>query len=154
MDAFLLLNSPLDADLLHGCLFVAQILASSFLAVLFLQSGLDKVFDWKGNLSWLSGHFARTPLGGMVTLMLGVVTVTEVSAGALSALGALALLFFRTPTLALIGAELSGLSILMLFFGQRIAKDYAGAATLVSYFILVLLTILLLSGAFQPGLAA
>ena len=29
---------------------VLRLLVTAFLAILFLQSGLDKVFDWKGNL--------------------------------------------------------------------------------------------------------
>jgi hypothetical protein len=33
----------------------------------------------------------------------------------------------------------------MLFFGQRLAKDYAGAATLVGYFVLSVGAVLLMS---------
>jgi hypothetical protein len=46
--------------------------------------------------------------------------------------------------LALWGAQLSALNLVMLFFGQRIAKDYAGAAALVPYFLLSIGSILLL----------
>ena len=45
-------------------LSLMQIFAVSFLAILFLQSGLDKVFDWKVNLEWLKGHFADSILAG------------------------------------------------------------------------------------------
>jgi hypothetical protein len=45
-------------------------LAALFLGVLFLQSGLDKVTDRKGNLKWLTGHFAKSPLSGVVPLVL------------------------------------------------------------------------------------
>jgi hypothetical protein len=38
---------------------------------------------------------------------------------------------------------LGALSILALFFGQRVAKDYPGAAVLVPYFILLLILIYL-----------
>ena len=31
--------------------------AGLLVAILFIQSGLDKGFDWKGNLEWLTGHF-------------------------------------------------------------------------------------------------
>ncbi len=34
-----------------------EILILIFLIIVFLQSGIDKVFDWKGNLSWLKEHF-------------------------------------------------------------------------------------------------
>jgi uncharacterized membrane protein YphA (DoxX/SURF4 family) len=120
---------------------VLKVLVSVFLAILFLQSGLDKVLNWKGELSWLKGHFAKTFLKDTVSLMLGVVMITELLAGAFCAIGAIEILFWKTTHHALLGAELSALNIVMLFFGQRIAKDYAGAATLVSYFVLTVLAI-------------
>ena len=43
--------------------FVLQLLAAVFHAVLFLQSGVDKVVDKAGNLEWLRGHFKSSPLG-------------------------------------------------------------------------------------------
>lgn len=106
------------------------------LAILFLQSGLDKVVDRKGNLEWLTGHFAKSPLAALVSPMLGIITLVEIAAGLCSALGVLTLLFTGNRSLAAVGALLSIAALLMLFFGQRIAKDYAGAAALVPYFIL------------------
>ncbi|MEO1451152.1 MAG: DoxX family protein [Bacteroidota bacterium] len=117
---------------------LARLLGAAFLAILFLQSGLDKVFDWKGNLGWLQGHFANSPLKSIVKPMLGTVTLIELAAGLLSAAGMIMVVIEGKSTLAFYGATLSGLALLMLFFGQRLAKDYAGAATLVSYFILSL----------------
>lgn len=122
-----------------------QTLAAAFLGVLFLQSGLDKVFDREGNLGWLTGHFANSPLAGMVPLMLSVITAVELAAGALSMLGAVLRFFGGGTTLALLGAILSALALLMLFFGQRLAKDYAGAAVLVNYFVLALATIYIMA---------
>lgn len=121
-----------------------KIFLASFLAILFLQSGLDKVIDWKGNLSWLKGHFSKTFLKKQVFLMLAIVTFSEVLAGFLSALGVAEIILSLESNLAYYGAVLSVLSILMLFFGQRIAKDYAGAATLVPYFLVSLVAMLLL----------
>lgn len=122
-----------------------QILAAAFLGVLFLQSGLDKIFDRDGNLQWLTGHFANSPLDGLVPMMLTVITWVEVSAGALSLLGAAVVFFGGGTTIALGGAILSALALLMLFFGQRLAKDYAGAAVLANYFLLALGTIYLMA---------
>jgi diacylglycerol kinase len=51
----------------------------------------------------------------------------------------------RDPTVAFYGAVISAISIVALFFGQRMAKDYAGAAVLVSYFLLSLVAIYLLA---------
>lgn len=122
-----------------------QILVSTFLAILFLQSGIDKIVDRRGNLEWLKGHFAKSPLAGMVPLMVFVITLFELAAGALSAIGCALIIFSRDSTLAFYGAIIAAISILALFFGQRMAKDYAGAATLVPYFLLTLSAIYLLA---------
>ena len=123
----------------------AQLMSSAFFAILFLQSAIDKIMDWSGNLSWLEGHFSKSPLAGFVTYMLLGLTIAELAAGAISALGAVNLWLFSSTQLALIGIELSVLSLLMLFFGQRLAKDYAGAATIASYFAVALLSLFLFS---------
>jgi diacylglycerol kinase len=125
-------------------LFLLQLLVSVFLAILFLQSGIDKIVDRQGNLQWLSGHFAKSPFAGVVPLLFGILTIIEVAAGALSGIGFLALLFAHNPMIAFYGAIVSAIAILCLFFGQRMAKDYAGAAVLVPYFLLTLVAIYLL----------
>lgn len=123
----------------------AQVLVTAMLAICFLQSGIDKVVDFKGNLAWLTGHFSKTPFRGQVAPMLAVITVLECAAGALCAVGVVQLALGNGTKAALYGAELSAMNIVMLFFGQRIAKDYAGAATLVSYFIVCVGAIVLLA---------
>lgn len=125
-------------------LFLLQLLVSAFLAILFLQSGIDKIIDRQGNLSWLSGHFSKSPLAGIMPLMLTILTIIEVAAGALSGIGSVALLFTRNPTIAFYGAIVSAVGVLCLFFGQRMAKEYAGAAVLVPYFLVTLAAIYLL----------
>jgi len=130
---------------LAEALFLLQILVSAFLAILFLQSGIDKVVDRRGNLDWLKGHFAKSPLAGMVPLMVLAITTLELAAGALSAIGCVLVIFSHDTTVAFYGAVVSATSILALFFGQRMAKDYAGAAVLVPYFFVTLLGIYLLA---------
>jgi hypothetical protein len=122
-----------------------QLLVSAFLAVLFLQSGLDKVIDRTGNRRYLDAHFARSPLAGTVGPMFIVITILEISAGALSGVGLLLLLLTRDSTVAFLGAVIGGINIVALFFGQRVSKDYAGAAALVPYFLLALTAIYLLA---------
>ncbi|AEI62098.1 hypothetical protein [Corallococcus macrosporus] len=121
--------------------WLLQALCAVFLAILFLQSGLDKVIDWKGNLGWLTGHFAKSPLRGVVPLMLATITLLELAAGALSAAGLVALVATGSAALAFWGALLSAVSLVALFFGQRMAKDYAGAGGLVPYFLLTLVAV-------------
>jgi diacylglycerol kinase len=126
--------------------FVMQVLVSAFLAVLFLQSGIDKIVDRQGNRAYLAQHFAKSPLAGTVGPMFLVVTILEVTAGILSGFGCTVLLFSGNSTVAYLGALVGGVNVVALFFGQRIAKDYAGAAALVPYFLLMLAAILLLAG--------
>lgn len=121
----------------------AQILTSAMLAICFLQSGIDKVLDFKGNLAWLTGHFAKSPLGRQVAPMLAVITLLECATGVVCAIGTARVGFGGGTALALLGAQLAALTVVLLFMGQRIAKDYAGAATLVSYFVLCVGAILL-----------
>jgi hypothetical protein len=128
-----------------GAIHGMQVLASAFLAILFLQSGIDKIVDRRGNLDWLKGHFAKSPLAGWVPAMVTVITILELVAGLLSAVGCVMVLFRHDSTLGFYGAVASALAIVALFFGQRMAKDYAGAATLVPYFLLTLAAIYLLA---------
>ena len=124
---------------------ILQVLASAFLAVLFLQSGIDKIVDRRGNLEWLKGHFAKSPLAGMVPALVTIITILELAAGILSAIGCLLIFFRRDSTLAFYGAVAAAFSLVALFLGQRMAKDYPGAATLVPYFLLSLAAIYLLA---------
>ena len=125
--------------------YLMQIFASAFLAILFLQSGIDKILDRRGNFEWLKGHFAKSPLAGIVPTLLICITILEVAAGALSAVGCVFVILSRDSTVAFYGAAISAVAVLALFFGQRVAKDYAGAAVLVPYFLLMLVAMYLLA---------
>ena len=129
----------------EGANYLLQVFVSLFLAILFLQSGIDKVVDRRGNLEWLKGHFAKSPLAGSVVAMVTAITILELLAGALSAVGCVLIVLRHDTTLAFYGAVISALSLLALFFGQRMAKDYAGAAVLVPYFLLALGAIYMLA---------
>jgi hypothetical protein len=135
----------LSLHTLTGAIHLMQIFGSAFLAILFLQSGIDKVIDYRGNLEWLKGHFAKSPLAGLVPLLLAAITILEVTAGALSAIGCIMVIVSRQSTIAFYGAVISAVAIIALFFGQRTAKDYAGAAVLVPYFLLALVAVYLLA---------
>jgi len=117
--------------------------AALFVAILFIQSGLDKVFDWKGNLEWLTGHFSKTFLAGTVPMMLGTITLMEIATGILAAVGIIYFVTTGSLNVIFISSILGAASLTALFFGQRIAKDYAGAAVLVPYFILLIILIYL-----------
>ena len=130
-----------DINLLN----IVQSLIGFFLSIALLQSGLDKIIDRKGNLEWLSGHFSNSPLRGLVPLLLNVVTVLEIFAGSCSLIGSFVNLVNGNNMLLTAGLLAAALNFLALFFGQRIAKDYEGAAVLVNYFILNVLGLLSLA---------
>ena len=109
---------------------------TAMVAILFLQSGLDKAFNWKGEMTWLTGHFAKSPLKGSVPLLLPMITAVELSAGSCALIGLVQVALHGDATLGAWGCALGALAITLLFFGQRVAKDYAGAASLVPYFLL------------------
>jgi uncharacterized membrane protein YphA (DoxX/SURF4 family) len=124
--------------------WILQALASLFLAILFLQSGTDKIVDRRGNLDYLTEHFAKSPLAKTVGPMFLTMTILETLSGLLSGIGFLLIVFRHDPAVAFCGAVLSAVSLCALFFGQRVGKDYTGAAVLVPYFLLALASIWLL----------
>lgn len=121
--------------------------ASAFFAITLLQSGLDKVFDRAGNLEFLSGHFKASPLRGLVGPMFATVTILELIAGTLCAVGIVAALLGQGLQLAAWGLRVAAVSLLCLLFGQRLSKDYGGAVVIASYFAVVLLGLAFV----QPG---
>ena len=125
--------------------FMLQFLVSLFHGIMFLQSGIDKVVDKAGNQEWLKGHFKNSPLAAFVPFLMLTLTIQELISGVLCSLGAVTLLAGGTVYLSYIGMVSCGFTFVALFFGQRLAKDYAGAASLAPYFSLSLLGIILCS---------
>ena len=121
-----------------------RLAVTTFFATAFLQSAADKWMDRKGNLEFLTGHFAGSPLRGLVLPMFWGITVLESLAGVLAAIGAVQILLGAGTAMALWGIVVSMVSLLCLFFGQRLAKDYAGAVVLANYFVVALLGLMLL----------
>ena len=116
-----------------------QSLIGVFISIALVQSSIDKLIDRKGNLEWLSNHFSDTILRNFVPLVLLIITITELFSGLLLLSGAFINILFSNFYLLIIGLFLSAINFILLFFGQRIAKDYAGAAVIVNYFILNIL---------------
>ena len=123
----------------------ASILLLAFLAITFIQSGYDKLFYWKDNLDWLKEHFAKTQLKNLVPLALINILILELISGVLCVVGGIELYINNGRTFGLYGAVFSSITLLMLLFGQRLAKDYDGARTIVIYFIPAVMAVLLLS---------
>lgn len=112
-----------------------EILLLAFLTITFLQSGIDKLMDWKGNLGWLTGHFSKSIFKGTVPVLLGIILVLEMLSGILCGAGIFQLAVDGESMFGFYGAILSAVTLLMLLLGQRVAKDYVGAQTIVVYLI-------------------
>tara|TARA_B110000238_G_C16020127_1_gene392834 strand:- start:486 stop:884 length:399 start_codon:yes stop_codon:yes gene_type:complete len=125
--------------------YPAEVLTLLFLIVTFLQSGIDKLTDWNGNLSFIKGHFKNSPLKSMVPLLLAIVLIVEIAASLLMLVGVYQLYTSELKEMAVLGVALSALSLIFLLIGQRLAKDYAGAMTLAVYFIICIFGLYILN---------
>ena len=125
--------------------YITEILILIFIIITFLQSGLDKLTDWKGNIGWLSGHFSKTFLSRQVPLMVASILILEVITGILAIIGIVQLISGGKTLIALYACVLAAIVLLMLLFGQRVAKDYAGAFTITGYFVVTILGVYILS---------
>lgn len=114
-------------------LLILKTVCLLILAILFLQSGIDKLTDYKGNLEWLKGHFSKSFLRNMVPFMVMSITILELASGILALIGIPHLIITGELYLAKMAVLISLFSLTCLFFGQRIAKDYPGAASLIGY---------------------
>ena len=123
-------------------LVLCQILIAIFIAIAFIQSGIDKVLDRKGNLEFFKVHFANTFLKNVTPLLLIILTIFELAGGLTLVYGIYFAFVYRTTLWIFYGFVMLALTIIILFAGQRIVKDYLGAADLVPYFILIMLGIM------------
>lgn len=125
---------------------ITLIFILALLAIVFLQSGIDKITDWKGNLEWLKSHFSKTIIKTQVPLALFIVTLLEITSGTLAVIGAITLYANGNNCIAILSGLLSAVTFLLLFLGQRLAKDYAGAQGIVVYMIPTLFLLYILLG--------
>lgn len=121
-------------------------LCAGFMAITFSQSAFDKITDFKGNKEYLTTQFAKTPFRNMIGALLPVLIFLEVNS-ALACIAGIPYGIFKHDMLMLAyGLFSSAVTLLCLLFGQRIAKDYAGAASLTGYFIIAILGLITVAG--------
>lgn len=113
---------------------IGEAAVALFFAIAFLQSAYDKIADRQGNLDWLTGHFENSPFAGMVPFLLTLLTFFEALAGLAAVAGAAAAVIGNGEWFVVGAYALCALTLLQLFLGQRLAKDYPGAATIATYF--------------------
>lgn len=129
-----------SAELLRTFFVMAIIafLCSGFLAVTFLQSAINKITDYKGNREYFISQFAHSPLRNAVGLLLPLLTFSELLSGLLCLLGMIMVFVNGQTFWMVLGCSFSAVTILCLLIGQRLAKDYAGAASLTGYFLIAI----------------
>ena len=122
---------------------LALLFISFFFSILFMQSGLDKVFNFYDNLKFFNNHFQKTIFSNQARLLLVLLTTFEVLTGAICLIGLVGVCVtgfsLQLMSILFLGMILSSLTICCLFLGQRIANDYVGAANLTIYFIVSLI---------------
>lgn len=125
--------------------YPTEILILFFLIITFLQSGIDKVLDWKGNISFIKNHFNASPLKNSVPFLLIIILIFELLASVLMIVGVYQLYTSENKEIAFTGVALSAITLIFLLIGQRLAKDYAGAMSLAVYFIICVFGVFLLN---------
>ena len=113
----------------------ASILVLLLLAITYLQSAYDKIFDWQTNIDWLKGHFEKTILKDYVPISLLILVGLEVVTCVLTLVGCVELLVNGGKTFGYYGSVFSCITLLLMLIGQRLAKDYDGARNIVIYYI-------------------
>ena len=111
---------------------------SAFIGIVMTQSGFDKIFNWEGELDFITEKFSKTPLANFSAFGLIQVTIFEILSGLLSLFGGIMILFYNEASYGIMGLILAAISLCILMLGQRISKDYEGAAVLVPYFLLTM----------------
>ena len=111
---------------------------SVFIGIVMTQSGFDKVFNWEGELNFITEKFSKTSLSNFSAFGLIQVTIFEILSGLMSLFGSIMVLFYGDESYGIIGLILAAISLCILMLGQRLSKDYEGAGVLVPYFLLTM----------------
>jgi|TARA_B110000438_G_scaffold93108_1_gene92657 uncharacterized membrane protein YphA (DoxX/SURF4 family) len=123
-------------------LVLCQIFIAIFLSIAFLQSGFDKIIDRKGNEDYFTSQFSDSILKSITSFLLSILTVLELTGGIMLIYGIYFAFVERTTLWIFYGLVILAITTIALFAGQRVAKDYLGAADIVPYFILIMLGIM------------
>ena len=133
-------NASGETYIYFGILFI-KIIILLFFSILFILSGWDKVKNYKPNLLWLISFFKDSTFKERELILLCSLTFFELLAGILS-FTAIPLLIIWNNTIGLIALAFAAISLLSVFLGQRVAKDYVGAVGTTTYLLFTLASIL------------
>ncbi|MEC4048158.1 DoxX family protein [Flavobacterium sp. SUN046] len=119
----------------------ASIMVLLFLAITFIMSSYEKIFQWSETMVWLRGYFEKTFLKNYVPQAVVFLLLTELIAGVFCIAGIVQLFMNGGRIIGFYGAMVSCFSLLLMLVGQRLAKDYDGARNIVIYFIPAVLAV-------------
>ena len=125
--------------------YPTEVIILLFLIITYVISGYEKISDWKGNVNFIKNHFQNSPFKNKVPFLLAILLIVEIIASILMIIGVYQLYTSETKEIALLGIELSAVSIIFMLIGQRLAKDYPGAMSLGVYFIITISGVYLLN---------
>ena len=123
-------------------LVLCQILIAIFISIVFIQSGLDKVLNRRNNLEYFKVQFSKSIFNKVYPILLSILTILELVGGLMLVYGIYFSFAEKTTLWIFYGLVYLAITMIFLLLGQRIAKDYVGAADLVPYFILIILGIM------------
>ena len=118
---------------------IPLIFVLAFLSIVFIQSALDKVFNWKENLEFTASTLTSKFPPRLVRFALLNVLLLEFTGGFGSLGGVVEIMVGSSLFMAKIGTITSSTALLILLLGQRISQNYMDAKTIVIYFIVCLL---------------
>ena len=121
-------------------LVFARFATIAFFAIVFLQSAFDKITDQEGNQAYFRDVFKESPtLQSLSGPLFWGLTLLELGAGVFCGLGLVTFSFVSGGFFARWGLRFATLALLALIFGQRVAKDYGGAAVVAAYMAVALI---------------
>jgi len=128
---FLLTNAPL-------------LLVSLFLFITFVFSIGEKLWDWKGSVTFYSQHFKGTFIAKIIPASLVMVIMLEVITVVLFVVGLYDLFAITNYTFLFLSLLSCAVTLFVLLIGQRFAKDYPGAMSLGVYFVITVLGLIVI----------
>jgi uncharacterized membrane protein YphA (DoxX/SURF4 family) len=114
--------------------WLIQLLVTLFGAVLFMQSGFDKIKHWHARELQLRALYEATPLAPWTQFLYPLIMVLELGTGIAATYGVIMLLT-GVNTTSFLAMLMCTITTLLQFSGHRIAKNEAGAALRVPYFL-------------------
>ena len=100
------------------------ILILSFFSIVFIQSGLDKVFNKKENLSFLYELLGKVFSKSLILVAFYSITLLELASGFLCLIGVLEIILYGSSALGYWGLIVGAFALLILLFGQRMSQNY------------------------------